>query len=341
MVHDIDTVPSLFLLAWALQIVERLKNLESNMENESQQNISIGSTMDKDMLSTHGGSQDRPQHQAEDNYIMERDTSRDMQTYPELLEALTSIKDEFFKSALTDIQQRRFLASCPRNEDMDYDPPVLNNLGVSFSAKKMDNQLLDIQYRISGITRPIDFFTQKIIQNDGQMDFQETKDFVKIIRILLPDVASHITQIRKELVDTKTLLDHATTTQTIRKTLENVRKNSQQGFNFRRFGSENYPNNIQQQNRPVQLSGQQQGTTRLKYKPHSFNNSNNRAALLEIAGEESKDCRRKAIEVPISMETTNRQQMDTGHNNTWIQDTVHKITVNENNKGEKMPEEER
>ncbi|PVU99542.1 hypothetical protein BB559_000621 [Furculomyces boomerangus] len=160
---------------WALQILERIQNLESLQRQPE-------TTLD----------------QSEDKYITERDPLRDLQTYPEILEALPSIKEDFFKLSLTDIQKRRFLATCPRNKDMEYDPPILNEVRLSYNSRRMGSQLVDIQYRLSGITRPIDFFTHNLIQNERKINFEETKDFVRIMQILLADIASHITQIRVE-----------------------------------------------------------------------------------------------------------------------------------------------
>ncbi|PVZ96716.1 hypothetical protein BB558_007361 [Smittium angustum] len=362
-VRNIDTVPSLFSLDnetaipipnenapnWALQILERIQNLESRIQIESQQFSRENNSEDAEIVFFDGGSQDQVQRQSEttldqseDEYITERDPLRDLQTYPEILEALPSIKEDFFKSSLTDIQRRRFLASCPRNKDMDYDPPILNKVGLSYNSRRMDSQLVDIQYRLSGITRPIDFFTHNLIQNERKINFEETKDFVRIMQILLADISPisrkselktctslwgvkerHLkfqeTATKKELIDTKQLLEHATATQAIKKTLGNVRGNYRRGFGYRKFGTEAQENNIQiQQDRSFQMPQQGQEHTRPKYESTGTTNNNN-----------------------DSLETVNRQQLDTGNNNKRFQNTFQENTAYKNNKGKAMPHEGR
>ncbi|PVZ96688.1 hypothetical protein BB558_007391, partial [Smittium angustum] len=278
---------------WALQILR---------ENNSE---------DAEIVFFDGGSQDQVQRQSEttldqseDKYITERDPLRDLQTYPEILEALPSIKEDFFKLSLTDIQRRRFLASCPRNKDMDYDPPILNKVGLSYNSRRMDSQL----NHANSFGRYFSHITQIRVENMYKSMGGQGK---------APEVSGNST--KKELIDTKQLLEHATATQAIKKTLGNVRGNSRRGFGYRKFGTEAQGNNIQiQRDRSFQMPQQGQSHTRPKYESTGTTNNNN-----------------------DSLETVNRQQLDTGNNNKRFQNTFQENTAYKNNKGEEMPHEGR
>jgi hypothetical protein len=79
--------------------------------------------------------------------------------------------------------------------ERNYQPPVLNQVDVSTTAKRTDAQLADIQFRLSGITRPLDLLLHQSIVK-GPPTQEDVVEFVNSIHELLSDTASHITQIR-------------------------------------------------------------------------------------------------------------------------------------------------
>ncbi|ORE07475.1 hypothetical protein BCV72DRAFT_226562 [Rhizopus microsporus var. microsporus] len=62
----------------------------------------------------------------------------------------------------------------------------------------MPTQLYDIQYHISGLTRPIDWFAYQLVHSQWGLDTtrQRFLEFVKAIHELLSDLVSHITKQR-------------------------------------------------------------------------------------------------------------------------------------------------
>ncbi|PVU87148.1 hypothetical protein BB559_006155 [Furculomyces boomerangus] len=139
-----------------------------------------------------------------------------------------------------------------------------------------------------------------------------------------PEVSGNST--KKELIDTKQLLEHATATQAIKKTLGNVRGNSRRGFGYRKFGTEAQGNNIQiQQDRSFQMPQQGQAHTRPKYESTGTTNNNNGNRPFGISRRGGKRL----------------QQLGTGNNNKRFQNIFQENTAYKNNKGEEMPHEGR
>ncbi|KAI8137633.1 hypothetical protein BJV82DRAFT_492092, partial [Fennellomyces sp. T-0311] len=99
---------------------------------------------------------------------------------------------------LPEVERRRFLAECPRNVARNYLPPARNNVPVNRLARRTDQQLYDIQFRLSGITRPLDNFLHQTLQGPGAISRQDAIDLVTVVHALLADTASHITQIRTD-----------------------------------------------------------------------------------------------------------------------------------------------
>ncbi|ORE05301.1 hypothetical protein BCV72DRAFT_209553, partial [Rhizopus microsporus var. microsporus] len=99
---------------------------------------------------------------------------------------------------LSDTERRRFLFECPKNTIRSYDPPELNKVNLSGPARRFDIQLHDIQYRLSGLTRPIDWFAYQLVYSQWDLDTtrQRSLEFVKVIHELLSNLASHITKQR-------------------------------------------------------------------------------------------------------------------------------------------------
>ncbi|KAI9300167.1 hypothetical protein BJ944DRAFT_149490, partial [Cunninghamella echinulata] len=142
---------------------------------------------------------------------------------------------------------RRYLFDCPKNSIRNYDPPKINKVNLPNKDKQHDTTLHNIQYRLSGLTRPIDWFAYRLLHYkwDQETQTQQTLDFVEAMHELLSDMASHITSLRTDnmfkaypnvsapsndqqnyLMDPKELADHIKNQQsiyqnTIRKTNNN------------------------------------------------------------------------------------------------------------------------
>lgn len=112
------------------------------------------------------------------------------------------ITEDFFKRLLDENQLRRYLFERPKNTLRQYDPPKLNNVQLSPSAKLVDIQLAHIQYRLSGITRPLDRLTYRLLQGNWDLPTlqQQSRDIVVAMYEHLSDIASHITTLRTQNV---------------------------------------------------------------------------------------------------------------------------------------------
>ncbi|PVU91478.1 hypothetical protein BB561_004372 [Smittium simulii] len=84
---------------------------------------------------------------------------------------------------------------------MKYTPPVLNSTNPQHNHKKDDAMLVDLQAKVANMTRPVDFMIHKCIQ-DGvtQIPVDQVIGFTNNIRLMLSDLASHMTQLRIERV---------------------------------------------------------------------------------------------------------------------------------------------
>lgn len=78
-----------------------------------------------------------------------------------MLERYPYIQEDFFQRSLTESERRRFVFECPKNVLREYDPPKLNKVPISGTGKRMHNQLSQLQYRLSGLTRPLGWFIYK------------------------------------------------------------------------------------------------------------------------------------------------------------------------------------
>ncbi|KAG2221096.1 hypothetical protein INT45_008617 [Circinella minor] len=147
------------------------------------------------------------------------------------------IQENFFKRPLEDGQRRQFLFDCPKNSIRHYDPPKINKVNVSSSAKHYDSALYNIQYRLLGLTRPLDWFLYQTLHGnlDDTTIRQQSSDFAQAMHELLSDLASYITTLRTDnlykdlpnhieapgsqqenfLVDTQDMLEHIKLQQSI------------------------------------------------------------------------------------------------------------------------------
>ncbi|OMJ13593.1 hypothetical protein AYI69_g8940 [Smittium culicis] len=126
-------------------------------------------------------------------------------------------------SPLTDAARREFIGLFPKNESMVYEPPPLNEFGLSHEAKKDDSKLFDIQYRLSGLTRPIDYYAHTILQRKpNSLPAESAIEFANAIRILLnakiPGKAPQILSASSNpLFDPKELVEHVASNKAIQK----------------------------------------------------------------------------------------------------------------------------
>ncbi|OLY80912.1 hypothetical protein AYI68_g4986 [Smittium mucronatum] len=92
--------------------------------------------------------------------------------YPELLEDLPSINEDFYKKPLPEEERIEVIYSFPKTSAMKYSPPQLNET-ASASVKKIDATLYRIQAAIVKVNRLIDFFVHRRIQENPGMDEEE------------------------------------------------------------------------------------------------------------------------------------------------------------------------
>ncbi|ORE00841.1 hypothetical protein BCV72DRAFT_237363, partial [Rhizopus microsporus var. microsporus] len=106
-----------------------------------------------------------PLFQADPNVTIRAPGSDFIPSEP-MLEQCPYIQEDFFKSPLPEADRRRFLFECPKNSLRNYDPPKLNKVRLSSTAKQHDTQLYNIQYRLSDITRPLDWYTYQLLHGN-------------------------------------------------------------------------------------------------------------------------------------------------------------------------------
>ncbi|KAG0175263.1 hypothetical protein DFQ30_010352 [Apophysomyces sp. BC1015] len=95
----------------------------------------------------------------DDPNVVIRHSGADLHPSPQVLQAFPAMEQDFFRSKLDDVDRRKFLFDCPKNDCHNYDPPVLNQVSsLSGSVAKMDSNLRQIQNRLSGLTRPLGWF---------------------------------------------------------------------------------------------------------------------------------------------------------------------------------------
>ncbi|OMJ27949.1 hypothetical protein AYI69_g2593, partial [Smittium culicis] len=267
-----DTTPA---PEWAMEILRRIAHLEAQntpMPENSEDSVDVDVDVDVDG----------------DNYIVDKLPLRDLQLYPELTNALPGISQDFFKSPITDSERKKFFGCCPRNTGMIYDPPSLNEMGLSSEFKKEDSKLQDIQYRISGLTRPIDYFVHNLLQGQNRLNTAKTIEFAGLMRILLSDLASQVTQIRmdnaykaskipgkapqilpstaKPLFEPKEFVKHITASQALSKAVFATKPRNRKGFNTRKWGKKTSGYQNQQE--------QTQEYHPVQHKPESQTNGN-------------------------------------------------------------------
>ncbi|OMH80415.1 hypothetical protein AX774_g6150, partial [Zancudomyces culisetae] len=173
---------------WEFTLFNRLQNLKLQLARNKENSIpSVDQAADLAATSMETDSNE---------YVVQRLAPMFLKVYPELEEFMTGLYNDFFRSILSDIKRKEFIDSCPRNEAIVYNPPILTDTGLNQSANKVDSTLYDLQYKLSEITRPFDYFIHQIIQSRGVVDQQVAIYFANVMRQLVSDIASHITQLR-------------------------------------------------------------------------------------------------------------------------------------------------
>ncbi|OMJ22726.1 hypothetical protein AYI70_g2689 [Smittium culicis] len=241
-----EPVPS-----WAQEILFRLCNMESQAQNVTAPIYTSVPAPISDSIDISDNETSR------DLYIVDRAPPRDFIAYPEILDSIPSIKNDFFRSSLTDAAKRKFIGLCPKNESMVNEPPSLNEFGLSSEAKKDDSKLFDIQYRLSEITRSIEYYVHTMLQREtNSLSAESVIEFSNAIRILFSDLSSHVTQLLMEkvfrnakipgkapkilsasynpLFDRKELVEHAASNKSMQKTIVLTRGANKRDYSVRR-----------------------------------------------------------------------------------------------------------
>ncbi|OMJ09388.1 hypothetical protein AYI69_g10686 [Smittium culicis] len=118
----------------------------------------------------------------EDPFVATRITETDLTVYPELIEALPSIEEEFFRTLLTEEESKNAIYSCPRT-----------------AVKKNDSTLHGIQDVLAQATKPIDYYAHRRIQDNPDISPEVQHIlFAKNMRVLLSDIAATTNQERSD-----------------------------------------------------------------------------------------------------------------------------------------------
>ncbi|OMJ28196.1 hypothetical protein AYI69_g2339 [Smittium culicis] len=113
----------------------------------------------------------------EDPHVTTRIPVTDLTVYPELIEALLSIEEDFLRSPLTEEERKIAINSCPKTSSMNCYPPPLKD-SASSAVKKADSVLYGIQLALAQATRPIDYYVHRRIHRirhqtaDGSRGFE-------------------------------------------------------------------------------------------------------------------------------------------------------------------------
>ncbi|KAI7846968.1 hypothetical protein BDC45DRAFT_576372 [Circinella umbellata] len=179
------------IIATLEQLSTRINNIEaSNIDNQQHSSLPMG-TSDHHVPDFEG---------TEDEFLTEQAPNTLLQPYPALVEAIPGMAKDFVRQIMDEDTRCSFLHECPCNTGRQYAPPPLNQgLGLTPRTQQLDRQLRLVQYRLSGITRPIDLFAHDTIRGH-QVDGPTALCFANTIHMLLSDVASLITNIRTEFV---------------------------------------------------------------------------------------------------------------------------------------------
>jgi hypothetical protein len=114
-----------------------------------------------------------------DSFITERAPDTEFIPYPDFSQALPSFKKDFFRNPLPEMERRRVLCECPRNVGREYTPTPINSANTNQTEKRYGSQLVDVQFRLSGTTQPLDSFLHKILRN-GAVSSSEAMELLTL-----------------------------------------------------------------------------------------------------------------------------------------------------------------
>ncbi|PVU92343.1 hypothetical protein BB561_003884 [Smittium simulii] len=132
----------------------------------------------------------------EDQFITTRAPANKLKIYPMLKEAPPLIDEGLFCIYLTEEKRKNAIYSCPRSSFINYLPPPLNDSALT-AVKKADSTLHGIQVALAQATRPVDYYANRIIQDNPGITFDDPRFlFADTTRVLLFDIAATVTQER-------------------------------------------------------------------------------------------------------------------------------------------------
>ncbi|OMJ07777.1 hypothetical protein AYI70_g10859 [Smittium culicis] len=160
----------------------------------------------------------------EDPYVSTRIPVTDFSVYSELTEALPSIGENFFQTPLTEEERKVAIHSCPKN------------------MKKTDSAIYGIQLALAQVTRPIDYYVHRRIQDNKVMETSKDREilFANTMRALLSDICATVTQESLQQSTIPKGTDRSNTVKapstTAANTTESSHKTHDHQSNFRRRG---------------------------------------------------------------------------------------------------------
>ncbi|OMJ27714.1 hypothetical protein AYI69_g2844 [Smittium culicis] len=81
-----------------------------------------------------------PVEELEDLFVVTRPPTTDLSVYPELVIALPSIEEDFFRTPLTEDERKDAIYSCLKSSSMNYQPPPLNDYSSAEFKKPVRNR---------------------------------------------------------------------------------------------------------------------------------------------------------------------------------------------------------
>ncbi|OMJ16083.1 hypothetical protein AYI69_g7969 [Smittium culicis] len=251
--QDATTAPE-----WAMELIRRISQLEAQRNP-----VSDHTEADIDVDS--------------DNYIVEKSPQGIYSFAPETVKwSLTPL--HLTKWSMTPLHLTKWSMTPLHLTKWSMTPPSLNEMGLSSELKKEDSKIHDIQYRISGLTRPIDYLVHNLLQDPNSLNTANAIYFSGLMRTLLSDLASQVTQLRmdeaykaskipgktpqiipsssKPLFDQKEFDEHIGASQALEKAVSSTKPHNKKGFSSRRWNKPAFSHQNQhgstQDSQPVQ-----------------------------------------------------------------------------------------
>jgi len=106
--------------------------------------------------------------------------------------------DDFYNTPLDDDARRSILQGTPRAEDMEFKPPTLGPSLRLPHSRRSDIFAQEIQYRLSGIARLVDWTGQKLACSNQLPTINELAKLLDDVRMLAMDAASNASEFRRK-----------------------------------------------------------------------------------------------------------------------------------------------